>query len=118
MGLLKSKKVKIKKTHKCLACGGIGHKGDKMQYIVGIWEGDFSAHYWCKYCHNFYVEECDNEGILPGDFKDEPKYEEYKVKMQIEEILANPDIRKMFNSYLNLLNKDVLKCVNAICKLI
>lgn len=85
--VLKEKKVKIKKPHRCHCCLDKKDIGTIMTYSVGINE-DFWALYYCQCCTDYidsvkefwkYYE----DGINEGDFLNDEDYLEYRKKWKI-----------------------------------
>jgi hypothetical protein len=59
---LKMKVVTTRKKHRCFSCCRLFPEGTKLNYYVGIVEGDFSAVYSCNTCAklmNIYAGEYD-----------------------------------------------------------
>lgn len=73
MTCLKDKNVKTRKTHTCFGCLRKFPAGTAMNYIVSVWEGEFSAEYWCMTCRDFIgtMSHGDLEdGFMPGEVKE------------------------------------------------
>ena len=53
MDILTTKIVKIRKSHNCWGCMRKFDKGEEMQYIVAVDDGEFNSVYWCEECQEF-----------------------------------------------------------------
>lgn len=85
--ILKEKKVKIKKKHKCFCCLTTTHPPAVMHYQTAIFDGDFSDSYQCEICNEFMTPKKwrDYEyEMRPGDIWEDYEYaafrEQYKCR--------------------------------------
>ena len=82
---LKYIEVKIKKPHICWGCNVTCVPGFKMKYSAGVYEGQFSACYWCEICDNYLTTGGFEDGVAYGEFKSESEYEHFKKTYLIQE---------------------------------
>lgn len=67
-----SRLVVARKSHLCCECLRTINRGEKYQYVRGLWEGDFSTFHTCStcvamvaeialdcYCHGYIMDEID-----------------------------------------------------------
>ena len=73
MEQLRNKTVTIRKEHYCYGCSRKMPVGTKMQYIVGVDNGDLRSSYWCDICQEYwgeyqrYDDECEFGGLKSND---------------------------------------------------
>lgn len=87
---LKSKNVKILKPRICFACQRKFPVGSKMNYYVGIFDGDFQTSYSCPACveimNAFESPDGYEEGFVKEMLEKDQTPEQYVEKMKSEAI--------------------------------
>lgn len=69
------KTVETRKEHNCLGCERTYPAGSQMDYVSGVWEGDFFGYYLCKPCDTLINDNHDlrdhlQDGFSSGAVKD------------------------------------------------
>jgi hypothetical protein len=86
---LKDKIVTIKKPHQCKSCYRKFQPGDKMNYWVGLTEGDFGTLYMCPACYQLYYianEGNDDYGPFEANFIEMREFEEQTPEQLLEKL--------------------------------
>lgn len=78
---LSSKIVSIRKQHQCLLCLDVLRPPAKMEYVTGIYEGNFQSTYTCEICTAYMTperwRECGNE-VQEGHCLECDDYKEFR----------------------------------------
>lgn len=95
---ISSKRVKIRKPHRCHGCNDQHSIGDIMECTVGIQEGSMQSTYWCTICDD-YIEQKVNfwrdyeDGIYPGDLVQDEEYLQFKAQVNARNQRSQTDIQ-------------------------
>lgn len=76
-----NRKIRVsKKAHMCSECRGEITKGEKYEYVVGVWSGEFAAFKICSPCLEIRNELfCDGYSLLGNMWEDIREYSELSI---------------------------------------
>ncbi len=86
MNVLRQKKVKTRKTHKCFGCGREFKKGSILTNLVHTDQSEIQSNYWCEVCRIYWNRHMHyDDTIFFGELKSEDENRWDAIRKEVEE---------------------------------